>query len=110
MIWKDIESHKGKYQVSDGGFVRNVKTGAILTRRGGKRLCVKLCPYGYPRETPICQLVAQAFIENPNNYRCIRYIAKNSRNIKADNLEWVESLSPDDWGYEIPDSWFCNFQ
>lgn len=110
MDWKDIESHKGKYQISDCGFVMNAKTKELLSRKEvGKLFTVRLYPYGYPTETPICQLVAQAFIDNPNNYRCIRYITKDQRNIQKDNLEWVEALNDDDLGYMIPDAWFVNF-
>lgn len=33
--------------------------------------------------------VAEAFVENPNNYRFVRHIDGNLENNHADNLEWV---------------------
>jgi hypothetical protein len=33
--------------------------------------------------------VAEAFVENPNNYKYVRHIDGNLENNHADNLEWV---------------------
>lgn len=33
--------------------------------------------------------MAEAFVENPNNYRFVRHIDGNLENNHADNLEWV---------------------
>ena len=37
------------------------------------------------------KLVAEAFIDNPNNYKQINHIDGNRQNNRADNLEWYDS-------------------
>ncbi len=107
MEWKEIQTHKGKYEVSEMGQVRNIKKGSIVSTRG-KLKSVQLSPYTYPRLTPMCQLVAQAFINNPNHYKSIRFI-NGFFDPQKDNLEWVKELKKDDIGYTIPDSWYFGF-
>ena len=108
MEWREIATHKGKYEVSDKGQVRNTKKDTFLATRGLLK-SVQLSPYTYPALTPMCQLVAQAFVENPNHYKSIRF--KNGiRDNRPSNLEWVKELKKDDVGYTIPDSWYFGFR
>lgn len=87
-IYKNIDD-EGKYQVSNLGNVKRVKTGRIL-----KPLTNKI---GYNRvrlytnemnECYIHRLVGAAFLENPNNLPVIDHIDRNKKNNTIENLRW----------------------
>lgn len=97
--WKRIKSFT--YDVSDMGRVRNsigevlqpfkLKTGirAVFLRKKDK----------YHLKT-VSQLVAKAFLPNPEDLRYVDYIDGNKENLKFSNLKWVKSngnakLSPE---------------
>ena len=82
--WKTIKEFNGRFKVSESGKVWDEKERRILktTRKNGTKevfLCV-----------PIDELVASAFIENPNGYNNVCHINGDSTNDNAYNLKWVE--------------------
>lgn len=101
-VWKNVKGLEGKYQISNLG---RVKTLARLTYRkdGRKRLikeniktgCVFNNGYlgvGTTRENGtflIHRLLAEAFIPNPENKRCVNHKDGNKLNNNLDNLEWA---------------------
>lgn len=94
-IYKDIEGYEGLYQVSNKGnvksFVNNngVSREKVLKpaiRNGYKK--VDLCKNKTKKTYSIHRLVAQAFIENPNNYPCINHKDECKTNNVVENLEW----------------------
>lgn len=104
-IWKDIKNYEGLYQVSNLGNVRslnhirkNGKKENQLYLHKGKILkpavqnigykFVVLSKEGKSKGFRVHRLVAQAFIENPNNYNCINHKDENRLNNCVDNLEW----------------------
>ena len=46
----------------------------------------------------IHKLVAQAFIKNPNNYKCINHKDENKSNNYIDNLEWCNHKHNNNYG------------
>ena len=102
-IWKDIKGYEGWYKVSNLGNVRSLDR-AITYSNGrkhfekGKMLKPTLKSNGYYYvslsrncKTPkydIHKLVAIAFLENPNNYKCVNHIDGNKLNNNINNLEW----------------------
>ncbi len=52
------------------------------------RSSVKLIKDGIKKDYKVHQLVAKAFIENPNNYTIINHKDGNPLNNNANNLEW----------------------
>lgn len=93
--WKDIKYYEGKYQVSNLGRVKslgNNKSKKEKILKPGKNkfgyLYVILSKEGIHKNFQLHRLVAQAFIENPNNYPIINHKDENKLNNKVDNLEW----------------------
>lgn len=86
-VWKDIANYNN-YEVSTFGNVRNKKTGRILkpANMGGY--------YGVglsnikTKTFQVHRLVAQTFIENPENKAHVNHKDKNSLNNHLTNLEW----------------------
>lgn len=102
-IWKDIQGYEGFYQVSNLGRIKSFVgyNGHIYVDRvmmlnpykqkAGKnylRSVVKLKKLGVPKEYKVHQLVAKAFIPNPQNYKVINHLDGNPLNNIVDNLEW----------------------
>lgn len=91
-IWKDVKGYEGHYQVSNKGNVKSIKNGTIMipsiTKFGYKRL--SLCKNGIVKNKVIHRLVAEAFVENPNNYDIVNHKDENKLNNFANNLEWCD--------------------
>lgn len=106
-IWKDIAGYEGYYQVSNLGRVKSLDRLIAYTNSNGvtrqhpveeKIIAQKTDRKGYPRvslkkdkERKSClvhRLVAQAFIENPDNLPFVNHKDENRGNSNATNLEW----------------------
>lgn len=90
--WRDIEGYEGLYQVSNWGRVKSIKFNKEIImkqkdRRGYKGIGLR--KKGEKQKFySIHRLVAQAFLENPNNLPCINHKDENKLNNKVENLEW----------------------
>lgn len=102
-IYKDVAGYEGLYKVSNLGNVRSV--GMWTNIRGGSKrflkgrvlksgkgkggyLIVVLCKDGKQKTHTVHRLVAQAFIDNPNNLPEVNHIDENKENNVVTNLEW----------------------
>ena len=100
--WKDIVGYEGLYQVSNLGRVKSLsrkkefgigryeRNAKILTpiKNGRGYFMVNLHKDYKPKIHSTHRLVAQAFIPNPNNYRCIDHINTKKNDNRVENLRW----------------------
>ncbi len=102
-VFVDIPGYEGYYQVSNYGKVISLyrvikeKTGKTQALKG-RILKLRINPGGYyyvglgkngsKATFAIHQLVAQAFISNPNNKKTVNHIDGNKLNNSVTNLEW----------------------
>lgn len=103
--WADIDGFQGYYQVSTCGRVRSLDR--YVAFRGGTRFCKgrilkpKIDKYGYEvvalqrrdenirKSVTVHRLVANAFIENPDNKETVNHINGDKLNNSIGNLEWA---------------------
>jgi len=98
-IWKDIKNYEGLYQVSNLGNVRGLRFinnivnkekihGISITTQNSGYLKVMLYKDGKPKNVMVHRLVAEAFIDNPENKKQINHKDGNKHNNCVTNLEW----------------------
>jgi hypothetical protein len=89
-IFKKIERRYKNYSVSNLGNIRNDITNELVKTKLSKEsyVCVKLqCSFNAYNER-IHNLVAKAFISNPNNHKYVTHLDKNNSNNNVNNLKW----------------------
>ena len=95
-IWKDIHGYEGHYLVSNLGNVKSLnyqgKIGCernLVPKKNSRGyLWVILYKCGSKKPILIHRLVAEAFIENQNDYPVINHKDENKLNNSVENLEW----------------------
>jgi NUMOD4 motif/HNH endonuclease len=104
-IWKDIQGYAGLYQVSNMGNVRSLDrtmvlpNGKIRRDKGKPIACyfsgtkgyvgTGLSKGGYSKRFLVHRLVAEAFLDNPDNKPQVNHINGDKTNNCVENLEWV---------------------
>ena len=88
--WKTIKEYDN-YEVSSFGRIRNKNTGRVLkaANKGGY-YCIGLSNKK-TKTFSVHQLVARAFIPNPENKQQVNHKDKNSLNNNLENLEWCSN-------------------
>lgn len=101
-IWKDIPDYEGLYQISNLGRVKslektmwnnhkNIKKEEMILKPnkvGKGYYCVKLYKNKEYKMKKVHRLVAQAFIDNPENKKQVNHIDGDKENNCVNNLEW----------------------
>ena len=100
--WRDIKGYEGYYQVSNFGRVKSLsrdvgsnrcKNESImktsLDKDGYEHLVLR--KNGKQRHFRVNRLVAEAFLENPNNYPQVNHKDEDRTNNNVNNLEWCSA-------------------
>lgn len=87
--WVTIKGYD--YFISTYGAVENGITGKILKPQSDKDgyHCVNLYKNGKQKKFKIHRLVAEAFINNPENKKCVDHINNNKLDNNINNLRWA---------------------
>ena len=88
-IWKPIKDYELLYEVSNTGKVRS-KTKELKQALVGKYYVVSLSKNGKYKQYYVHRLVAQQFLNNPNNYLQVNHKDENTYNNNYNNLEWCD--------------------
>lgn len=106
-IWRNVKGYEGLYDVSNLGRVKRVERG--ITRKDGVKTNVKECIIKSHEDDYekvvlhkdkkkdfllVHRLVADAFLENENNYKYVTHLDGNNMNNELSNLEWSDKKQP----------------
>ena len=99
-LWKSIEGYGKQFQISSKGKVKQLSE-TLQNKETGQTYVIPdtilrphinngyLCINFDNQSFMIHRLVANAFVENPNNKPIVHFIDENKMNVDASNLEWI---------------------
>lgn len=110
--WRAVVGYEGLYQVSNLGRVMSLERYdrakkfwprriRVLSHDSDGYLVVCLYKDGAKKTCKVHRLVAQAFIDNPNNYPEVNHIDENKENNCIDNLEWCTTKYNLTYGHRL---------
>ena len=99
IVSKPIKGWEDRYSITNDGNVYSYTSGRYLNKgfdKDGYAL-VTLSRNGNCRTYRVHRLVAETFIDNPNNKEEVNHKDFNRTNNWFENLEWVSQKENDDW-------------
>ena len=96
-IWKII-TYAPNYEISNMGNIKNIKRNRLITinyerlKKDNKRARPGLYHNGQNKGYYLHRIVAEHFIDNPDNLPEVNHIDGDYYNNKAENLEWISKL------------------
>lgn len=86
-MWKTIQ-YEINYEVNELGQIRNKETKQIKSLRYSNKGYARVTLYPSGKTYSVHRLVADGFIENPNNFPSVNHKDGVKKNNTVDNLEW----------------------
>ena len=96
-IWKKI-TYAPNYEISNLGNIKNIKSNKLITvnyerlKKDNKRARPGLSHNGKIKAYYLHRIVAEHFIDNPNNLPEVNHIDGDFYNNRAENLEWISKI------------------
>ena len=96
-LWKTI-TYAPNYEISNLSNIKNKKTSKLITinyerlKKDNKRARPGLLNNGNIKNYYLHRIVAEHFIENPDNLPEVNHIDGDFYNNRVDNLEWISKL------------------
>lgn len=104
-IWKYIVDYEDLYQISNKGNVKSLENNKTKKEKILKQpvdkdgyLFVCLCKNGKIKNFKVHRLVAEAFIQNPNNLPQVNHKDENKQNNCVENLEFCTAKYNNKYG------------
>lgn len=86
-MWKDIKDYEGLYEINSSGHIRRKGSAKLLKQAKGKDyMQVSLCKCNHKVTKTVHRLVAETFLENPNELRCVNHKDENKLNNNVETL------------------------
>ena len=91
-IWKPIIGYENLYKINNYGEVLSLRSNKILkpNNNGIGYLIIQLCKNGKRKNYLIHRLVAEHFLDNPNNLPEVNHKDEDKSNNFVNNLEWCK--------------------
>lgn len=93
-MWVPVKGFERLYQVNEKGDVYSTRSGIIIKQSvmaSGYKY-VHLCNGKTSKSKRVHRLVAEAFIENPNDYKQVNHKNGNKQDNRRENLEWCDAF------------------
>lgn len=88
--WKELEGYEHLYRISTDGEIYSMVSKRVLTSQlMGGYYRIKLYKDRIGKFHRMHRLVANAFLDNPRDYKYIKHKDGDKSNNKVSNLEWV---------------------
>ncbi len=104
-MFKDIKGYEGLYQIGSNGtvksFHRNKEKLLKLNPVKDGYLCVFLFKNGKGKQHQVHRLVAQAFLDNPDNLPQVNHKNEIKTDNRVENLEWCDTKYNVNYGTAI---------
>ena len=91
-IWKLIIGYENLYKINNYGEVLSLRSNKILkpNNNGIGYFIIQLCKNGKRKNYLIHRLVAEHFLDNPNNLPEVNHKDEDKSNNFVNNLEWCK--------------------
>lgn len=100
MSWKRLDGDFSEFEINEDGILRNVNTKHEFKKRqySDGYMYYAINTKSQRKRIKVCELVAQAFIPNPNNKDSVLHKDGNKQNDNVSNLEWISVPdNTDEW-------------